>query len=103
MANVFSTAGNVGSSELKYTSNGDPVLQFSVAESKAKDKTLWWRCEWFGQRGEKMAEYIQKGSSITVYGELDEDSWQDGQGVTQKRMKVRVNNVTLQGGKRGDD
>lgn len=78
------------------------VLAFSIAvdsgwgESKT---TLWFDCSLWGQRGEKLVDYIQQGDQIGVTGSL---STREHDGKTY--LKIDVQDVTLIGGKReGDD
>jgi len=106
MANNITVAGNVGKdAEVRYLATGTATASFSVADSQInKDKTtIWWNCTIFGDRAEKLAQYIVKGDKITVFGNVTEREWDDNQGVKQRRMEIRVNDVALQGGKRGDD
>lgn len=83
--------------EVRNTTAGDQVTGFSVAvdERAGREKsTLFFDCSIWGSRGEKLAQYLTKGSSITVSGDLGR---RDHDGKTY--LTVRVNEVTLQGGK----
>jgi len=65
---------------------------------KDKESTTWCRCDWFGTRAEKVAQYLEKGKAVLVTGELYEDTYEkDGQ--ERKSLKVDVRDVTLLGGK----
>ena len=59
-----------------------------------KKTTMWFDCNWWGQRGEKVAPYLTKGGKVTVTGEL---KTREHNGKTY--MSVEVFDVTLQGGK----
>jgi len=59
-----------------------------------KKTTMWFDCNWWGQRGEKVAPYLTKGGKVTVVGEL---KTREHNGKTY--MSVEVSDVTLQGGK----
>lgn len=91
-------AGNVGKdAEIRRTGDGKPVASFSVAveDRQAREKsTLWFDCSLWGQRGEKLAQYITRGSRVAVTGAL---STREYQGKTY--LQVRVDDVTLLGGK----
>lgn len=100
--NVISVAGQLGKdAEIRYLPNGDPVAQFSVADSQGKDKaTIWWRCSLFGKRAESLAPYLTKGQAVTVSGSVTEREYTDKDGTQKKAQEIRVSDVALQGGKR---
>ncbi|RWR09774.1 single-stranded DNA-binding protein [Paenirhodobacter populi] len=94
-------AGNIGrDAEVRTTQNGDKITGWTVAVEAGygqKKKTLWFDCSWFGGRGEKVAPYLRKGGKVTVSGDLDT---REHDGKTY--LQVRVNDVTLQDGRRDD-
>jgi single-strand DNA-binding protein len=98
--NSITVAGQLGrDAEARYLPNGDAVLSFSVADSQGKDKpTIWWRCSLFGKRAEALAQYLTKGQSVTVSGNLTEREYTDKDGQPRKSQDIRVNDVALQGG-----
>jgi single-strand DNA-binding protein len=100
--NVITIVGGLGrDAELKYLNNGDPICNFSVADSQGRDKgTIWWNCTLFGKRGEALAQYLTKGQSVTVVGTITEREWQDKEGAKRKSMDVRVSEIALQGGRK---
>ena len=100
--NVITIAGGLGrDAELKYLNNGDPICNFSVADSQGRDKgTIWWNCTLFGKRGEALSQYLTKGQSVTVVGTITEREWQDKEGAKRKSMDVRVSEIALQGGRK---
>lgn len=99
--NVITVAGTTGKdAEMKYLSDGTAIASFSIADSQGRDKTVWWNCSLFGKRAESLGQYITKGSKITITGQVTEDVWTDKNGQERKSMKIRVNDVALQGGRR---
>lgn len=58
-------------------------------------ETLWFACTMWGQRGEKVAQYIKQGDQIGVTGSF---SVREHDGKTY--LKIDVQDVTLIGGKR---
>ena len=100
--NSITIAGGLGrDAELKYLNNGDPICNFSVADSQGRDKpTIWWNCTLFGKRGEALAQYLTKGQSVTVIGSVTEREWSDKEGNKRKSMDVRVSEIALQGGRK---
>lgn len=103
--NSITIAGQLGKdSEVKFLSNGDAVCNFSVADSQGKDKdAIWWNCQLFGKRAESLTKYLTKGQSVTVSGTLSMNKWVDKNGIEQKTLNLRVNDVALQGGKKNTD
>ena len=103
--NSITIAGGLGrDAELKYLNNGDPICNFSVADSQGRDKgTIWWNCSLFGKRGEALAQYLTKGQSVTVVGSVTEREWQDKEGNKRKSMDVRVSEIALQGGRKDSE
>ena len=91
-------AGRLGKdAELRRTQNGDPVLGFNVAVDDGygqNKRTLWFRCSVWGKRAEALSDHLKKGSAVTVSGDLSTDEYEGKTNIT-----VRVNEVTLQGGK----
>jgi len=100
--NSITISGQLGrDAEQRYLPNGDAVLSFSVADSQGKDKaTIWWNCSIFGKRGESLSQYLTKGQSVTVVGNVFQREYTDKDGNKRTSIDVRVNDVALQGGKR---
>ena len=101
--NVFSFTGNLGNqAEQRYTQGGDSIVSFSVAvKSGFGDKavTTWVRCTMFGKRGESVLPYLNKGQLVGVSGEFSAREWDDKEGQKRTSVEVRVNDLTLLGGK----
>ena len=102
--NVITIAGQLGKdAEIRHLPNGDAVCNFSVADSQGREKpTIWWRCSLFGKRAESLLQYLKKGQSVTVSGTVTEREYTDKDGAQKKAQEVRVNDISLQGGKRED-
>lgn len=90
-------AGRLTKDAITRETNTDKVTGFSVAvdDRSGKEKgTIFFDCSMWGKRGETLAQYLTKGSSVTVSGDLGTREYE---GKTY--LTVRVNDVTLQGGK----
>ncbi|MCP9759905.1 single-stranded DNA-binding protein [Aquitalea sp. S1-19] len=95
----------VADSELKYTQGGDAVLSFRVASDIGfgeKKTTNWFGCQVWGKRAEALLPYLIKGQQVTVYGQLTLREWTDRDGIKRLSPDVRINEVSMQGGKRDD-
>ena len=97
--NNLTIAGGIGKdAETRTTQSGKNVTSFSVAVSKGRDKeTIWFDCSIWGERGDKVAQYIRKGGKITVSGEV---SAREHNGKAY--LQIFVRDFTLQGGGRDD-
>ena len=96
--NVFTASGRCGQAmEVKYTSGGKAIGQFSLpVETGYGDskKTSWVTCKMFGERAEKLAQYITKGAAVTVTGAFQLDEWEKD-GVKHSRPCILVNDIQL--------
>lgn len=96
--NVYTCIGRVGKDAVtRFTQGGEPVTGWSLAVDSGfgeKKQTHWLDCSLWGKRGEKVAEYITKGSQLGVSGEL---GTREHEGKTY--LTLRVAEVTLVGGK----
>lgn len=102
--NSITIAGNcTKDAEVRFLPNGDAVASFGLADNMGKDKgAIFWNCSLFGTRGSALAQYLTKGTPVTVSGSVSERAYTDKDGNQRKSMDVRVNDVALQGGKRDD-
>lgn len=103
--NVWNFVGNLGKgAETRYLQSGDPVVSFSVGVKSGygdKATTTWARCSMFGKRGEAVAPYLVKGQQVAISGEASLREYTDKQeGQSRASLEVRVNDLTLVGGKR---
>lgn len=88
MSTSITILGNTGRDvELRYTPNGTPVANFSVASNTdrntpegQKKKTDWYNVSAFGKQAETLAKYLNKGSQILVRGKLSLSAWQTREG-----------------------
>jgi len=97
MKNITLAGRLTKDAELRHLNNGDPVANFSVAvddRSGGEKKGLFFEASLFGKRGEALAPHLVKGASVTIAGDFGTREYN---GKTY--LTVRVNDVTLQGGK----
>jgi single-strand DNA-binding protein len=93
--------------ELKYTANGQAVCKFSIAVNRRRKNGDQWEDEanyfdivLWGRQGEALNQYMLKGKSVGVEGELKQDRWQqDGQ--NRSKVEIVANNIQLFGGGSG--
>lgn len=94
-------SGNIGSDAVtRQTQKGDKVTAFNVGVQQGwgdNKSTNWYRCNVWGDRGEKIAQYLLKGVKVFLTGELSIGSYE---GKTQ--FDVRVNEVEWERRQGGD-
>ena len=96
MKNITIAGRLTRDAEMRSLNSGDPVLNFSVAvdDRQGKEKsTLFFDCSLWGKRGESLSQYLTKGTSVSVSGDL---SKREHDGKTY--LTIRVSDVTLLGG-----
>jgi len=102
ISNAFFTGRLGGDAELKFTSNNEPLLKFSVASDtgyKDSKSTTWRNCTIFGKRGESLAQYLVKGTRVAVTGEEKLREYTVDSGKRQS-LDVRVSDIILLGSKK---
>ena len=76
--------------ELKYTPNGLPVCNFTLAVND-KDKSYFFECEAWRKVAELIAGYLKKGSKVLICGKLTSDVWSNNSGEKRKTVRIVVN------------
>ena len=105
--NTITIAGNTGkAAELRHTQKGEPVLGFSLADSRklpnGEKVTTWFECSIWGARAEKLLPYIGKGVPVTVVGTFYPREYTDKNGAPRISYDVRVQEIALHGKKYED-
>jgi single-strand DNA-binding protein len=99
---ILTATGRVGKdAELRSTNSGDKILSFSVGSDIGygqNKSTVWLDCSIWGARGEKLVQFLTKGTSVTVIGEFGQRTYQNKSGETVTAITVKVMEVALQGG-----
>ena len=100
--NVYTFTGRLGNdAETRYTQHGSAICSFSVAVDYGygdNKGTHWIRCSMFGKAAEgKLPEFLVKGKSVAVSGELRVREFDDKNGNKQKSVEVNAWRVDLLG------
>jgi single-strand DNA-binding protein len=94
--------GNAGrDAEMRYTANGTAQAKFSLAVNWRRraqsgdweEQTEWFNIVMFGDRAERMSQYVTKGKSLYIEGRLQTRTWDDDQGVRHYLTEVIANDV----------
>lgn len=96
--------------ELRYTPDGTPVCDFSVATTeRRKDKsgepqdiTTWFRVTVWRRQAELAGQYLAKGKQVYVEGRLIQKEYQDRDGNTRFNLEVTASDIQFIGS-RGEE
>lgn len=97
MINKVILIGNLGADpETRYTPNGTPVAQFSIATTERwkdqageqQERTEWHRIVAWSRLAEICKEYLEKGSRAYIEGKLHTRSWTDSDGVKRYTTEI---------------
>jgi single-strand DNA-binding protein len=98
--NIFTASGNVGSDmEVRTTPNGKAIGAFSLPVKSGwgeNEKVSWVSCKMFGERAQKLAPHITKGTKLTITGSFVMDEWEKD-GVKNSRPVILVNDFEFGG------
>ena len=104
MAKIEVTGNLGGDADLKFTPNGRPVLNFSVADSKSRKdqngnwetlKEQWIRAALWGDEAEFYQSRLLKGTKVTVYGEFYAREYDANDGSKRTSLDVDVHGVKI--------
>lgn len=93
--------------EMRYTSSGTAVVNFSLAtnhfmkdqDGNNNEQTEWHNVVAFGRVAEVAGEYLSKGRLVYVEGRLQTRSWDDQNGQKRYKTEIVCSNLQLLGGK----
>ena len=100
--NKITIIGHLGRDpEMRYTPQGTPVTDFSVATSRRftdsmgerREETDWFRVSAWRQLAELCNQYLQKGSLVYVEGRLHTRTYEGNDGVMRFSNEVTANDV----------
>jgi single-strand DNA-binding protein len=91
--------------ELRYTTDGTPVCNFSVATTERKkdksgeyqDVTTWFRVNLWRRQAEVANQYLSKGKLVYVEGRLSQTEYQDRDGNTRYSLEVQGTDIQFIG------
>ncbi len=100
--------GNLGNDpDTKYTQAGMAITRISLATTSVRkdkdgnqqERTEWHRVVFFGKLGEIAGEYLRKGSSVYVEGELRYDKYTGQDGIEKYTTDIVANEMQMLGGR----
>jgi single-strand DNA-binding protein len=101
-------AGNIGQDAEVREAGDTSVVNFSIASNgRSKvdgewvETTTWVRVAFFGARAQAVSQYLVKGKTVAVRGELSMRTFETKKGETRTSLELRADDVKLLGGKVG--
>jgi single-strand DNA-binding protein len=107
--------GNVGRDpELRMTSNGRPVCEFSVAVNRVtgradggdrQEQTDWYRVSCWANLAERAQQVVTKGRQVYVEGRFSPRTYTDREGKERMSLDINANDFQILGPRpdRGQD
>ena len=83
---------------IREIASGKKVLSVNVAVNTGYGdykKTLFIKVQMWGERGEKIVDYLKKGQMIAGQGEMSRSEWASKEGKQYVDFVVDVNNIQL--------
>ena len=109
--NKVQIIGNLGRDpELRFTQDGTPVCNFSVAvneswrgrDGEQRERTEWFRVVAWRQLAEIANEYLRQGRPVYIEGRLETREWQDREGNDRTTTELVARDLLLLGGRDAD-
>lgn len=109
--NLCQFIGNVGKIESRYLSNGDQVVNLSLAcnenykdkNGEKQEKTEWINATIYGKLAEIADKYVTKGKQIYISGRMQTRKWTDKNGVERYTTDIIATDMKMLGGKSSTD
>jgi single-strand DNA-binding protein len=87
--------------ELRYTANGSPIANLSIATNESYadrggnmvDRTEWHTVVVFQRQAENCQTYLRKGSLVFVEGSLQTRKWQDQQAQDRYTTEIKATRI----------
>mgnify|MGYP006079716191 CR=1 FL=1 len=106
--------GNLGADpEVRTTAGGDAVATISIATSDSwkdkntgeeQQKTEWHRVVFFRRMAEVVGQYLKKGSSVYIEGQLQTSSYEDkNTGEKKYSTQIVARDMQMLGGKNNSE
>lgn len=100
MANIQIAGRLTRDAEVRYTPTGKVVVSFVIAENvyhNNEQQSQFFNGQLWGERGEKLSQYLTKGAPLTVFGTLIVRKYTDKQDVERQSLDINVQDVVFQG------
>ena len=84
--------------EVRYGQSGNAVANFSIAVDRrfkrdGEAQADFFNCTAFGKTGEFVEKYLRKGVKVVIEGELQNNNYEDKNGVKHYSVQIIVNQI----------
>ena len=109
--NKVQIIGNLGRDpELRFTQDGTPVANFTVAVNESwrsqggeqRERTEWFRVVAWRGNAEVANQYLRRGNRVFIEGRLQTREWQDREGNDRTTTELVVRDMIMLGGRQDD-
>lgn len=85
------------SPQLKMSSGGKSFLNFDLAVPKFKknNEVSFFHCVAFGTNAENIAKYVEKGDTIFLNGNLEQENYKGRDGANKEKVTLIANRVVF--------
>jgi single-strand DNA-binding protein len=89
-------------SEVRHLPSGTPVLEMGIAVNDRRkngqtgeweDRPNFFNMKMYGERGEKIAQYLTKGKKVGVVGKLEYRAWESQAGEKRSAVDIFVEDI----------
>ena len=98
MNNIY-IVGRIGRDpELRFSTSGMAVANFSVATTRKKndaEETTWFDCVSFGEQAENYVASFPKGSRVIVIGRIEIKEYKKSDGTEAKKTQIIIDEAGL--------
>ncbi len=103
--NQATFTGNLGRDpEIRYTPQGTPICDFSIAvnvrkkvEGEWKDEAMWVKVKVWGKQAESCSQFLSKGRPVLVTGRISLENWTGREGKEMTTLVLDATDVKFLG------
>ena len=95
----------VREAELRFSTSGTAILNFSIAVNRSvkkgdkwEDEASFFDCVMFSKMAESVNKYLEKGKQVSIIGELKQERWEKD-GKQNSKVVIVVEKLQLLGSK----
>jgi single-strand DNA-binding protein len=97
---VVMTANLTADAELRSFPSGARLVTFRIANNGLRGEANFFDVEFWGERAEKVVEYLTKGRAIAIDGRLQSKEWEAGDGTKRYGTCIVADSVEFLSGPR---
>ena len=103
--NLCQFIGNVGNKDSRFMTNGDQVVNLSIAcnesykdnSGESVEKTEWVKVVFYKNLASIVDKYVEKGKQIYISGRLQTRKWTDKQGAEHYTTEIIADTMKMLG------